>query len=63
MLIIYVGVPVLVISFLVRTIRYFKSAGNEQKLMRMELSKLADEVGKLADEVERTRKRDEEKGD
>ena len=45
MLIFYVGIPVLVISFLVRMIRYYKSAGNEQKLIRMELSKLADEVG------------------
>ena len=34
----------LVIICLVRIARYFKSAGKEQKLVRMELGKLAEEV-------------------
>ncbi|MBN2456456.1 MAG: hypothetical protein JXB29_07995 [Sedimentisphaerales bacterium] len=50
MLIVYVGIPVFVIGFLIRTVRYFKTAGNEQKLIRMELGKLADEVQQLRQE-------------
>ena len=34
----------LIIVCLVRVARYFKSAGKEQKLVRMELGKLAEEV-------------------
>ena len=50
MLTVYVGILVLVISFLIRMVRYFKTAGNEQKLIRMELGKLADEVQQLRQE-------------
>lgn len=50
MLAVYVGLLVLVISFLIRMVRYFKTAGNEQKLIRMELGKLADEVQQLRQE-------------
>ena len=42
---------VLVIAFLIRMIRYFKTAGNEQKLIRMELGKLAEEVQQLRHEL------------
>ena len=41
---------VLIIRLLVGLIRYFKTAGNEQKLIRMELGKLADEVQQLRQE-------------
>ncbi len=41
---VYAFIFALVIICLVRVSRYFKTAGKEQKLMRMELSKLADEV-------------------
>ena len=51
MLTVYVGIPVLVISFLIRTVKYFKKAGNEQKLIRLELSKLADEVQQIRQEL------------
>lgn len=51
LLAVYVGIPVLVISFLIRTVRYFKTAGNEQKLIRMELGKIADEVQQLRHEL------------
>jgi len=52
MLIIYVGILVLVISFLIRMVKYFKTAGNEQKLIRLELGKLADEVQQLRQKLQ-----------
>ncbi len=42
---------VLVIICLVRVSRYFKTAGNEQKLIRMELGKLAEEVKQVRQEL------------
>lgn len=48
---VYVGIPVLVISFLIRMVKYFKKAGNEQKLIRLELGKLADEVQQIRQEL------------
>ena len=47
----YVGILVLVISFLIRMVKYFKKSGNEQHLIRMELGKLADEVQQLRQEL------------
>jgi hypothetical protein len=42
--VVYLFILTLVIICLVRIARYFKSAGKEQKLVRMELGKLAEEV-------------------
>ena len=49
---VYLGVLVLVINFLIRMIKYFKTAGNEQKLIRLELGKLADEVQQLRQKLQ-----------
>lgn len=43
-LLFYVFIFALVIICLIRVSRYFLTAGKEQKLLRMELSKLAEEV-------------------
>ena len=45
----------LVISCLVRISRYFKTAGKEQKLIRMELGKLAEEVKQVRQELKAER--------
>ena len=47
----YVGIIVLVISFLIRVVRYFNAAAKEQKLIRMEFGKLADEVQRIRNEL------------
>ena len=52
---IYVSIFVLIISFLFRVVKYFKTAGNEQKLLRLELGKLADEVQQLRRELKETK--------
>jgi len=51
LLTVYVGIPVLVISFLIRMVKYFKKSGNEQKMIRLELGKIADEVQQLRQEL------------
>lgn len=50
-LIICISIPVLIISMLVRMVRYFTTAANERKLLRLELGKLADEVQQLRREL------------
>ena len=47
----YVFIFVLVIICLVRVSRYFRNAGKEQKLIRMELGKVAEEVHLLRQEL------------
>ncbi len=51
MLVAYVFIISLVIICLIRVSRYFMSAGKEQKLIRMELGKLAEEVHLLRQEM------------
>ena len=51
MLALYVFIFVLVIICLIRVARYFGNAGKEQKLMRMEMGKLAEEVHLLRQEI------------
>ena len=46
-----IGFVVLVIIGLIRLVRYLGSAGKEQKLMRMEMGKLAEEVHLLRKEL------------
>ena len=46
----YVLIFALVISCLVRLSRYLRTAGKEQKLIRMELGKLAEEVHQIRQE-------------
>jgi len=41
----------LVIICLIRVARYFRNAGNEQKLIRLELGKVAEEVHLLRQEM------------
>ena len=47
----YVFIFALVIICLVRVSRYFRNAGKEQKLMRMEMGKVAEEVHLLRQEI------------
>ena len=47
----YAFIFALVIICLIRASRYFMSAGKEQKLIRMELGKLAEEVHLLRQEM------------
>ncbi len=47
----YVFIFALVIICLVRVSRYFRTAGKEQKLIRMELGKVAEEVHLLRQEL------------
>jgi hypothetical protein len=51
MLAAYVFIFVLIIITLIRVSRYFRNAGREQKLIRMEMSKLAEEVHLLRQEI------------
>jgi hypothetical protein len=44
---IYVFIFALIIICLIRVARYFRDAGKEQKLIRMELGKVAEEVHML----------------
>ena len=50
-LVAYVFIFSLVIICLLRVARYFRNAGREQKLIRMELGKLAEEVRLLRQEI------------
>ncbi len=47
----YVFIFALVIICLIRVSRYFLTAGKEQKLIRMEIGKLAEEVHQLRHEL------------
>jgi len=47
----YVFLFALIIICLIRVARYFGSAGKEQKLMRMEMGKLAEEVHLLRQQI------------
>jgi len=48
---VYVFIFALVIIALIRVSRYFRTAGKEQKLIRMELGKVAEEVHLLRQEL------------
>ena len=50
-LFLYVGFFGLIISCLIRISRFFRTAGKEQKLIRMELGKVAEEVHLLRQEM------------
>ena len=56
MLVIYVGLFVLIVSLMTRLVRYLGSAGKEQKLIRMEIGKLAEEVQLLRKKLENDNK-------
>ncbi|MEJ2648061.1 MAG: hypothetical protein P8016_06595 [Sedimentisphaerales bacterium] len=47
----YVFIFALIIITLIRVSRYFRNAGKEQKLLRLELGKLADEVHQIRQEM------------
>lgn len=47
----YVFIFVLIIITLMRVSRYFRNAGKEQKLLRIEMGKLAEEVHLLRREI------------
>ena len=53
LILIFVGVPILslLIIGLIRLVRYLGNAGKEQKLTRMELGKVAEEVHQLRQEL------------
>jgi hypothetical protein len=51
MLALYVFIFALVIICLIRVARYFGNAGKEQKLIRLELGKVAEEVHLLRQEL------------
>jgi hypothetical protein len=48
---VYIFIFALVIICLIRVSRYFLTAGKEQKLIRMEIGKLAEEVHLLRTEI------------
>jgi L-asparagine transporter-like permease len=48
----YVFIFALIIICLIRVSRYFMSEGKEQKLMRMELGKLAEEVHAIREKLD-----------
>ena len=52
MVAVYAFIFALVIICLVRVSRYFRTAGKEQKLIRMELGKVAEEVHLIRQELE-----------
>ncbi|OHB76528.1 MAG: hypothetical protein A2Z25_03070 [Planctomycetes bacterium RBG_16_55_9] len=47
----YVFIFALIIISLIRASRYFRSAGKEQKLMRIEMGKLAEEMHLLRQDI------------
>jgi len=51
MVAVYAFIFALVIICLVRVSRYFRTAGKEQKLIRMELGKVAEEIHLLRQEM------------
>lgn len=55
---VYVGIPVLIISFIIRFGRYLRNAGKERTLLRMELGKLAEEVHLLRQELKGGKEQD-----
>lgn len=55
---IYVFLFALVIICLIRVARYFGNAGKEQKLIRLELGKVAEEVHLLRQELEGGKKQE-----
>ena len=57
----YVFVFILIIISLIRVSRYFKNAGKEQKLMRIEMGKLAEEVHLLRREMKGDKSDDDSK--
>ena len=63
MLAAYVFIFVLIIISLIRVSRYFKTAGKEQKLLRIEVGKLAEEVHLLRQETEKLMVSDDGKDD
>jgi len=48
---VYVFIFALIIICIIRVSSYFKNAGKEQKLMRMEMGKVAEEVHLLRQEI------------
>lgn len=53
----YVFIFALIIITLIRVSRYFRNAGKEQKLIRLELGKLADEVQQIHRELKEDKSR------
>jgi len=51
--VLFVGIPVLVVSLMIRLFRFLKSSAKEQQLLRMELGKLAEEVKLMRAQKER----------
>jgi hypothetical protein len=50
-IIVYGGLLALIIILLIRMARYFINAGKEQKLIRLELGKIAEEVQLIRKEI------------
>ena len=55
----YVSMFVLIIICLIRLSRYLMTAGKEQKLMRMELGKLAEEVQAIRQKLDNYKEQNE----
>ena len=56
---VYVSMFVLIIICLIRLSRYLMTAGKEQKLMRMELGKLAEEVQAIRQKLDNYKEQNE----
>ncbi|MFC1739807.1 hypothetical protein ACFL1G_12285 [Planctomycetota bacterium] len=50
-ILVYVGIPVLVVGLMIRLFRYLRTAGRERKLLKIELGKVAEEVHLLRQEL------------
>jgi uncharacterized membrane protein len=57
--VVYVFIIALVIICLFRVMKYLEASGKEQKLIRMELSKVAEEVHLMRERLERSDEREE----
>ena len=60
-ILIYGGIIALIIIGLIRLVRFLGTAGKEQKLLRMELGKLADEVHLIRQELKEAKNSSKEK--
>ncbi len=57
-ILVYVPIFALIVMGLIRLVRYLGSAGREQKLLRIEVTKLAEEVHLLRQGLERDKDSD-----
>ena len=62
-ILVHVFIIALVIICLIRMVKYLAASGKEQKLIRMELSKVAEEVHLMRERLERSDEREGPEGE